>query len=658
MPSVFDKPVLSQYVSQYIPAPIEEYNVVGNKLEQQYHQNLDATDKLTDFMESIKALPIHDSLKQQIIGEYRGRIDEFAGKGNWEDANPFVRKLARDVKDDAISGNLAGIQSAYQSRQEMLKGLQEAYDKGNVDHQTMQMAPLLSDQLYVQAGGDKDPRKAYTPYSYAQYKDINKAVSEFVKGWKESDSYGNITRTPDGKFWTRDGTRQVSFNEVYNAAAKYVMNDPSYMSYINQKAMFDTHNLSAENEAEYRTSLINSLTSAGYKKEDLEKYSTRDLTRENIIHGYAYPAADREAFSSELVNQGVMPKEGDGDGNKKPWDALFTTYTPENPETPITFNTPTFSVGDDGSVVTKKDGLRTGDVMEALFTAGGHDNIFGWMAGKLFKGSHYLVDWISGKDVTVEAPVKENEKVHYDQMTKIINNARAAEGKPALAGEELNKAVQNYRQVFSSGQEQATFNIPVETFNADEQKGWTDKFFPVNQRDGKILSESSVFKNMKFYDPSSKTGLIDGTAFAEKHITKDSDVRVVGGFDEYNSLGWGAGFQVYVDGKTYYMTSREEDMQNPVSSFMGKSLSANFNNISHTAEYEVGGKDAIFFEDPSNPNVRYLKVKIGDHYSAPLRGEGSDPRDAAHNLYLEYLAEYYPEAYKNYIQSSKNAGRK
>jgi hypothetical protein len=145
------------YVSQYIPAPIEEFKNAAQYFQTEYDENLLATEKLKTMANSIKVLPGDKSLLAQELKTYQDQLGELAQAGNYEDASLKIRNLATDFAGNYQGGKIGQLAGSYTNYQQYQAEKQKL---GN------EYAVWNDDFLAYQRGGNKNQDGSYRGYTF------------------------------------------------------------------------------------------------------------------------------------------------------------------------------------------------------------------------------------------------------------------------------------------------------------------------------------------------------------------------------------------------------------------------------------------------------------------------------------------------------------
>lgn len=202
------------YVSQYVPAPIQEFQQTAAHFQQEYDENLLASEKLRTMMGSIKAAtPAHKVALAQELKQYENQIAGIAKQGNWEDAALKVRNLATDFGQNYQAGNIGTINSTYQNMQ--LRNAEKA-KLGN------EYADYNDDWLTFQRRGGVDKTGQLQGYSFTglgKQENHQKRADEMMAHIADSGSLqGYFTKGEDGIVHIKEGYEGVAGKVVRQLA--------------------------------------------------------------------------------------------------------------------------------------------------------------------------------------------------------------------------------------------------------------------------------------------------------------------------------------------------------------------------------------------------------------------------------------------------------
>jgi len=131
MPLNFLNPVKQEYVSEYIPAPIQEISQTGEVLQNRYDVVRDKFDKLRVLAKNKRSLAGDKSTVDNAIGKIEEQFKTYSKSGNFEDADFVVNQLATDFVTDK---ELQDAEMSYKGYQEALAQQQKLQGEGNQNY--------------------------------------------------------------------------------------------------------------------------------------------------------------------------------------------------------------------------------------------------------------------------------------------------------------------------------------------------------------------------------------------------------------------------------------------------------------------------------------------------------------------------------------------
>lgn len=173
--------------NNYTPTYVNPGSVaIAETLRQRYGQALLAQDTLTDKVDNMHALEKDKEQMNQLQDQYRGEIQSFVDRGDYENMGMDIlrssRSFLKDYKD---------IDRNYQARQAESKKLQERVGKSEDQNG-------ITTQMYYDMMADMDNRyqgaasgDTYGGRNYAKYVNVNERMDKRLKGIA-SDAIGGL----------------------------------------------------------------------------------------------------------------------------------------------------------------------------------------------------------------------------------------------------------------------------------------------------------------------------------------------------------------------------------------------------------------------------------------------------------------------------------
>jgi len=218
-------------------------------IDSQYQQAALLKDKLLQ----IKYLEKDKDRVQKYIDEYQSKTDEITktlqnNPLEWRKQMPYIKDLGRTLDNDFNRGEIASIQSNYNTFQKWDEAqktrLNQPVDKGGITVEQYQKAKAKFLSRFDEQGGtnyNPNTRSGNSIYTedLATAPDINGDLQKWMKdfqsnGWERGFRQVNV----GGKYITESGYKKGnefrSEDEVYNAGLNFLMADPRYTGYFKQ----------------------------------------------------------------------------------------------------------------------------------------------------------------------------------------------------------------------------------------------------------------------------------------------------------------------------------------------------------------------------------------------------------------------------------------
>lgn len=232
--------------STYVPRNLELIDNVGAALERDYNKNKQKADLVLDQMNKLKVRDVNTPILNSAIEKARAGIEAIAQRGDYENADLEINKLADQIGSDPL---LKGALNDYQTYSEYQKQLGELKD---VTPDRVDLAHQYSNATnnkmveYDPIMGYKNIYKGYTPQKTP---DFNKIVGEFtdkIKASKEpvaigQDAKGNpiyMGKANNGYYIVGD-REGIDEGEALKIIASHVASNPQMQGYLKENLMFD-----------------------------------------------------------------------------------------------------------------------------------------------------------------------------------------------------------------------------------------------------------------------------------------------------------------------------------------------------------------------------------------------------------------------------------
>jgi len=316
----------STEIPRYVGSAVPEMSVAAQMLQQRYDQSRNYEDMLDQGINSSTSTPQDTQLLEGLKNEYRGKIKERAGKGDYEN---MVRETARDAREfvtkyQPIATNQKAVQDYYTD-------LQDKVEKKFISKDTADALYNMSVSSYK--GLQKDPVTGqYTNHfrgtSAAEDIDMSKWVDEALKGLNPQ-TLGSTVRKINGDFYEEVGGRTVKLNmdRIWPALQAAMGSDPKFQSFARQHAMLSSYparNLSEDTVAKHpelynQIKQIQQANGISFQDAAQQYYGAtagNDLMKQAYTMGAKYIRDDRESSyknmgMTEVAQHDLADKEKD-----------------------------------------------------------------------------------------------------------------------------------------------------------------------------------------------------------------------------------------------------------------------------------------------------------------------------------------------------------
>ena len=254
------------------------------------------------------ALALHDTLKlNSIKGEdteaarqkIKGYSDQIESITKELHSDPLkfrqksskIRELSRAIKNDWETGEASQIQSSYDTRQNNLKTMQDAWKKNPelFNYEDINKLMAKTDESY------KGFRQGYQANMLKPFQNIED-VENIAKGYKADSKKIFDVSEKDGKYISSvDKTKEVKPEDIRKDISRYIAEDEKLMGYYKQQR--DLGNMSVRDIQDKIKSTVDRLASKyGYKETERGVTGVKDTAA-------SVARAKTTALSSANVNQ-------------------------------------------------------------------------------------------------------------------------------------------------------------------------------------------------------------------------------------------------------------------------------------------------------------------------------------------------------------------
>lgn len=290
----------SQYVPQYVGAPLDEIFKVLQVKQQKYETN-----KMQDLMMgqlldnmSTSALDGDKAYLEYHASRIKSDMEQRAYMGDYENMDFEVTLAA--TRFASVAENVQKQRAAITEYQDMLE---EGYQAGTYDFTTKQKAYELS--MRTNKGLQFDPETGkvtggyFNGYRPAKYVDITTELDNLFKDWQAEGKIG--LPTSDGKIWISSYSEYVDEQELYNIGIQHLMNNKETLAYLQQDAMFNTMDMDDTQLQAYIDDNKLGASSMGLTAEEYNKLSPEQVVQQHMIYNQAHSASRNMALKHGFV---------------------------------------------------------------------------------------------------------------------------------------------------------------------------------------------------------------------------------------------------------------------------------------------------------------------------------------------------------------------
>lgn len=220
--SRFDQNTQQQYQSTYVPLPLEYLSGIAKNMQGEHDKGIKASEDFTKLGQAIKASPVGEGIKQQLIGEMKADMENTYNSTKSYSSPDFQRKVQDLSNKWANDPRITYLKSE--------KDLFEQNQKDMADKNNSRDLNYTYNKFYNPSNG-----------TYSQAKNINELplssrITKYADAYKaQSDIMGNIASSMSGGSKGYDfshpqsgvgpGGEYYAFNKVTNQVEKIDKND-------------------------------------------------------------------------------------------------------------------------------------------------------------------------------------------------------------------------------------------------------------------------------------------------------------------------------------------------------------------------------------------------------------------------------------------------
>ena len=221
---------------------------IGDKLRERFASNFQVADALEAQLATLKVADFEgdQQMKKELMDSTRSRLEQLAGRGDYENLSMPVAKSAREFQK-----KYTPLEENYNKYQAYVEDISSKYKAGEIDAETYKQALPASKKGYtgiqVDDEGNIDPNSYFGGMSLVKDVNIQELLEKNIKGIVAEESGQMIQKVgqgPNGMYAITESGNVISVSEervkaVYDA----VISQPDVKAALSQKATLRTYNL-------------------------------------------------------------------------------------------------------------------------------------------------------------------------------------------------------------------------------------------------------------------------------------------------------------------------------------------------------------------------------------------------------------------------------
>lgn len=221
---------------------------IGDTLRDRFASNFQTADALEAQLATLKVADFEgdQQMKKQLMDSTRSKLEQLAGRGDYENLSMPVAKSAREFQK-----KYTPLEENYNKYEEYVADITSKYKDGEIDAETYKQALPASKKGYtgiqVDSEGNIDPNSYFSGMSLVKDVDIPALLQERIKGIvaeEEGQMIQKVGQGPNGMYAITESGNVISVSEervkeIYQG----VISQPDVQAALSQKATLRTYNL-------------------------------------------------------------------------------------------------------------------------------------------------------------------------------------------------------------------------------------------------------------------------------------------------------------------------------------------------------------------------------------------------------------------------------
>ncbi len=307
--------------STYAGLPTGTLKEVLQQKQQDFFAARDTADKLETALANIEVDPQNQYIKDAAVQRMQDTYKQVKEVGDWENAGLIVRDAAKAFATDQA---LNAAVSDRQKRTQAITDLKAQVAAGTITQSDADFVLSEANKNYTGVKHDESTgwKGTFTYSTPPQYINIGEYTDKFLNDFKPDQFLGQYVKKEDG-WYKVNGTKvtdggyeymvkseRASYEEVYQAARQYVLQDSKVTDRVAFEALKDKRtfdDIAAGEPDKARSSLIDDLIDfAGFDAAKLKTLSNDELMllykKESVVHNSIAGPVSKHAYTKETID--------------------------------------------------------------------------------------------------------------------------------------------------------------------------------------------------------------------------------------------------------------------------------------------------------------------------------------------------------------------
>ncbi|MFN7465263.1 MAG: hypothetical protein ACK52I_01295 [Pseudomonadota bacterium] len=220
---------INPYIQPYMGNVNKELNELITQRRNDYEVAAETADVLgyqTDTLkQSVAPFEPDSYYAEELMGKYRGQIDQWSERGDYENLGREVKKASRQFAQE-----ITPLMQRKKAYGDYKASLQERYEKGEIKSDVYQAALNKTKADNSAMTRDQVLQGQFSGFVPSKSVDVSKMLDDAIKGMESQGKVGKIQNNGDGTY-TIVGGEYRTMQDIQQAAMRYLEGSSEFKSY-------------------------------------------------------------------------------------------------------------------------------------------------------------------------------------------------------------------------------------------------------------------------------------------------------------------------------------------------------------------------------------------------------------------------------------------